>query len=215
MEKEITVGVVLGLVTREGNVRLRMRTERGSMFGENVSYRGDFELPGGGVEEKDLSKLLTPEALFAEGRREVKEELGIIVQGLPIGEPIYRTVYHFPDGKKEDWSFMIAIPSSYWLENAEMLKGAKTVDVDPRQLDVLGDIDLIVSGKKRMYRMAMAALYLFSPDTKAFSEFYLSKVKPDWKETELFYNTEEALADFRKELGVEDINISLSRGERL
>ena len=213
-EKTITVKVFLGLVTSKGKVRLVLSREKDTMLSENISSECVYGLPGGLSKEKDLSKLLTSDALFAEGHRKVFEKLGISVKGLPMGEPIYRTVYQSPDGKKEDWTFMIAIPPENWDENAETLKGVKILDVTARQLEVLGRLNFIVSGKNEMYRLAMAAIYLGGKD-RFYSSGLLTQVNIDWEEKELFYDTTGAFDDFREELGVGDSLVSLSRGEKL
>ncbi len=203
--KEITIGAFLGLVTEEGKVRLRMRTEKGSVLGKNVSYKGDFELPGGGVKQKDLNKVLTMQGLFKEAIRETKEEIGDVILGnineLIIDGPVYRAVYKFPDGKKEDWAFMIPIPPECWDEDVQILKkGAKTVDVNTWQLNVLGEIGLIVSGIKRMYRMAMAALYAYgSGPTREKAAAYLTNIQPGWRRWEFFSNGADALDAFRRQ----------------
>ena len=213
-KKTITVEVFFGLITNKGKVRLVLSREKDTMLNENISSECVYGLPGGLSKEKDLSKLLTSDALFAEGHRKVFEKLGISVKGLPMGEPIYRTVYQSPDGKKEDWTFMIAIPLKNWDENAEILKGVRTVDVDARELDVFGRFNFIISGKNEMYRMAMAAIYLGGKD-RFYSSGLLTQAKTDWEKTELFYDTTGAFDDFREELGVGDSLLSLSRGENL
>ena len=179
-----------------------MRTEKGSMLGPNISYKGDFELPGGAVEEKDLRKVLTVSGLLRESAREVKEELDILVDD-PSEFPLYRAVYIYPNGKKEDWAFMIPTPPDCWAEEAKTKR--KTVDVDPHQLDVLGELNLVLSGKKRMWRMAQAAIFAISSVAiyREMAEGLLTGVKPDWRKIEYFEDPEKALAQFRKELGLE------------
>jgi len=50
LKKPDSVGVFLGLITKGGRVRYQMRIESGSPI-TGISYKGDFELPGGGAEE--------------------------------------------------------------------------------------------------------------------------------------------------------------------
>ncbi|KPJ55463.1 hypothetical protein AMJ49_07105 [Parcubacteria bacterium DG_74_2] len=201
-EKEISIGAFRGLITSKEKLRMQMRIGEGSMFGPNVSYKGDFELPGGAVEEKDLKKVLTRLGLAEESARETEEKLGISVSGL--GEPsFYRAVYVYPNGN-EDWAFMISTPPKSWDEKVEMKR--KTIDVDPDQLDVLGELNKVVSGKKRMWRMSQGALFasnFVSMQKRQRAAELLNKVKPNWYETEHFDNVEEALARFRKELELE------------
>ena len=146
LKKPDTVGVFFGLITKEGRVRFQMRIESSSPI-TGISYKGDFELPGGGAEEKDLSKLLTPAGLFKEGVREAKEELGPVVLPLPAQFPLYWAPYENPKTNKVDWAFMIPIPPDYWDETAEVKR--KIVDLNPEHLNVLGELNLIVSGKKK------------------------------------------------------------------
>lgn len=201
MEREINVGAFRGLITTEGKVLLQMRIEEGSMFGPSVSYKGDFELPGGAVKEKDLRKVLTPKVLAQESARETEEELGIVVSG-PSEFPIYRAVYIYPERDKEDWAFMIPTSPAYWDEKAKMKR--KTVEVTPDQLDVLGELNLVVSGKKRMWRMAMGALFVSSSEPRMDSRAakLLKKVKPDWFTTEFCWYPEEALSALQRDLGL-------------
>ena len=203
MEKrEITIGAFRGLITKAGKARLQMRTEKGSVLGPNVSYKGDLELSGGAAKEQDLKKVLTISGLLQESAREVKEELGVLVLN-PSKISLYRAVYVSPDGKKEDWAFMIPTPPDCWAEEAKTKR--KTVDVDPHQLDVLGELNLVVSGKKRMWRMAQAAIFAVSSVAiyREMAEGLLTGVKPDWRKIEYFEDPEKALAQFRKELGLE------------
>lgn len=193
---KIAIGAFRGLITKAGKIRLQMRTEKGSMFGPNVSYKGDFELPGGAVKEKDLKKVLTVEGLLQESAKEVKEELGISVSD-PQKFSLYRAVHIYPDGR-EDWAFMIPTPPDCWDETAQMKR--KIVDVDPTQLYMLGELMLVVSGMKRMWRMGQGAIYAISSDetSRAEAEDMLNEVKPDWRKTEYFEDPEKALAQFQK-----------------
>lgn len=197
---DIRVGAFRGLLTSKGTLRLQMRTERGSVLGPTVSYQGDFELPGGKVKTVDLQEVLTLPVLLAESAREVKEELGIEVRD-PLAPVLYRTVFISPKGW-EDWAFVIPTPPQYWDEKAPMTR--KTVDVNPYQLRVLGELNLIVSGiGKRMWRMGQASLLFSSESTFPISaQSQLTQHKPDWHETELFLQPDKVLARLRQELGL-------------
>ena len=186
IKKPDSIGSFLGLITSEGKLRMQMRTEKSSPI-TGVSYKGDFELTGGGVKEKDLKVVLTPEGLLQEGIREAKEELGIKVT-MPETFPVYWAPYENPKTGKVDWAFMIPIGSEYWDENTKMKR--KTVDVDPNQLDVLGELNLVISGKKRMYQMGQWAIYAQSPIWSLRAAELLIEVKPDWLETEYHSDTE-------------------------
>ncbi|MBI2626161.1 MAG: hypothetical protein HYW69_01035 [Candidatus Nealsonbacteria bacterium] len=201
-----TIGVFLGLITKEGKLRLQMRTESTSITG--ISYKGDFELPGGAVKEKDLRKVLTFDGLYNEAVRRVEEDLGLVVSLSFILKGFYLTVYENPKNGKIDWAFMI--PVIDWDQKAKMKR--KTVDVNPDQLNVLGELDLIVSGKKRMWRMSQAAIYmvnlfhvgLYDDQDKFFrrAEELLTETKTDWKQTELFNSADHALKEILSGLGL-------------
>ncbi len=209
LKRPDTIGVFLGLITKEGKVRFQMRTESSSPI-TGISYKGDFELPGGGAEEKDLGKLLTLEGLLNEGIREVKEELGIVVSPPPEddsspfsgGRRIYWAPYENPKNGKIDWAFMIPIPPKYWDETAETKR--KIVDLNPVHLDVLGELNLIVSGKKRMYRMGQGAIFACSSDSlwRQKAADFLTQVKPDWREDE-YFGSIWGLEEIRRALGLE------------
>jgi len=198
-----TVGVFLGLITKKGRVRYQMRTEKWSPITE-VSHKGDFELLGGGAKEKDLSKLLTPEGLLAEAVRETQEELGIAVStDVPLAA-LYRTVFESFKTGKVDWAFAIPVFPEYWDETIEVER--KIVDLDPDDLNVLGRLNLIVSGKKRMWRMGQAAIWIAScrADWRNRAANLLTEAKPDWRPTEFFVNSREGLFNLRYEIGLEE-----------
>lgn len=196
------------MITRSGRVRYQMRTEKGSPI-TGISYKGDFELSGGRVNERDLRVVLTPEKLLEEAIRETKEELGIAVSAdftvsaNAVCCGIYRTVFTNPKDGKIDWAFAIAVPPYYWDEDAEVKR--KIIDADPDDLNVLGKLNLIVSGKKRMWRMGQAGIYLAS-DKKDYvnrAAELLTEVKLDWRQTELLLHPGTDLLQIRYGLGLE------------
>lgn len=197
-----SVGVFLGLITKEGKVRYQMRIESSSPI-TGISYKGDFELPGGGAKEKNLSELLTPEGLLEEGIREAKEELGIVVLPPPPEFSLYWAPYENPRNGKIDWVFMISILPSFWDETAEAKR--KIVDLNPKHLDVLGELNLIVSGKKRMYRMGQGAIFACSSNSLWSREAadLLTQVKPDWRKAEYHEGPKWFLKQLRKALSLE------------
>ena len=85
-----TVGAFLGLITSKGRVRYQMRIENDLIAG--ISYKGDFELPGGRVRKKDLRVVLTPDELFKAAAKRTKEEMGI-TDAVPDNIMIYRTIF--------------------------------------------------------------------------------------------------------------------------
>jgi hypothetical protein len=201
-KKPDSVGVFMGLITTEGKVRYQARIESSSPI-TGISYKEGFELPGGRAKEKDLRKLLTLKGLINEGVREVREELGLAVS-LPLQEfPLYWAPYENPQTDKVDWAFMIPVLPRFWDEAAQVKR--RKVDLDPKHLDALGDLDLIVSGKKRMYRMGQGALYACSSNALWRKEAadLLGQAKPDWREIEYHEQSERFLKQLRKALSLE------------
>lgn len=198
MGRDIRVGAFRGPLLPDGTLRMQMRIEKGSMFGPDVSYTGQLEISGGRV-KRDLGEALTLPVLLAESAREVREELGIEV-GDPVDPLIFRMVFVSPDGW-EDWAFVIPTPPECWDANVKMSR--RTVDVNPDQLKVLGELDLVLSGiGKRMWRMSQASFMRSNKEAfKDRAQHWLYEYKPDWR-TELLSNPEEALAGFRRELNL-------------
>lgn len=204
-KRRITVGVFLGLIAQDGRILFQVRTEQRSILGRHVSFTGGYELPGGGAKGNDLRKILRPEYLIQEAVRKTRQDLGPTVH--PDHDcfrevPLYRTVYR--EEEKEDWAFMI--PIQYKVPQSESLR-RKVVYLNPDELHVFADRNAIVSGKRRMWRMGEAALFLSSsnPSWRDRAAELLTQAKPDWQQTEYFENAQEALAQFRTELGIEGI----------
>ena len=199
-----TIGVFAGLLTREGKLRLQRRIEKDSLI-PGKTYEGDWELSGGRVEEKNIKKALTLEVLQAELIREVKEELGILIKFRPRPS-IYRTIYEDPEKGICDWALMIPIPGPYWDEIQDMKR--TTIDVDPSGLRELANQpkgNQLVSGwGKRMCRMGEGAFLLsYVERFVRQAKDALTEMRPNWRKAEFFENAEEALSQFRRELGSE------------
>ena len=177
---EIRVGAFRGLITSEGKLRLQARRERGSVLGPNVHYMGDFELFGG-RQEGDLAKILTVEGLCEGSERETEEEYGVpmLFNSSHSPCPFYRTVFTHPEEGWQDWAFVIPTPPIIW--NASLKPVGKAIDVDPHQLKVLGDLNIVVSGTgKRMWSMAMFCLAVGSSvqEWQVAAEQYLDEFRP-------------------------------------
>lgn len=206
MEKPTSIGVFAGLLTSAGKIRLQRRVEKGSII-PSKTFKGDWELPGGKVKERDLKKALTLDVLQKELIREVKEELGIVIMHHP-NPPLYLTIYENHEKGICDWAFMISIPTPpiYWDEKAKMKR--ETIDVNPVELRELADRpkgEQLLSGwGKRMCRMSLAAL-LRSPvdEYNQQARRDLDEVMPDWRKIEYFHDPHEDLAEIRRELGLE------------
>jgi ADP-ribose pyrophosphatase YjhB (NUDIX family) len=169
------------------------------------TYEGDYELPGGRVEEKNLKKALTLETLEIELIREVKEELGIVIVPHPA-PPLYLAVYEDPSREICDWAFMMSVPPGrpYWDENSPTKR--TTIDVSPEELRKLANEpkgqQLLSGWGKRMCRLSLGAL-LSSGNYNSEARKCLDEVKPDWRETEYLGDAFRALARLRRQLGLE------------
>jgi len=205
MERPKTIGIFAGLLTSKGKIRLQRRIEKDSII-PGKSYEGDYELPGGRVEEKDLKKALNLETLKNELILRVEKDLGIAIRPC-ILPSVYLTIFEDPSKGICDWAFMVPIPPPpfYWNENAPTKR--TTFDVSPQELYELArrpkGEQLLSGWGKRMCRMSLGAL-LDSPN-KEFglqAQRYLNGIKPDWQATEHFGAFDCLLNRFHKDLGL-------------
>ena len=186
MAKLLTnVGVFVGFLNqnKEGKILLRRRTEEGSII-PGVSFKGNWELPGGGAEEAEfVGYNYMVETAF----REAAEEVGISCGEIPFLGPLYSAFFKGPKG------YDLALVVPYGTID-EPTKG-ETTYVSPEELEALALAFLspkeakekglseatgLLSGKgKRMYLMAMTVLAKYSPNTKyrMDAEFFLRSFK--------------------------------------
>ncbi|MCH7605232.1 hypothetical protein IID24_04575 [Patescibacteria group bacterium] len=204
-ERDIRIGAFFGFLTPEGGVRLQRRTQKGSRAAPGQSYEGDWELPGGGS-ELPLEKALTLEGLDGEARRETREELGFVPTHRIVFSHLYRAVLVNEEQGFEDWAFVLPVPPHIWNPDAQMKRDV--VDVGPKELRELAlrprGNQLLSGWGKRMCRLSLGTIVASSPDGiyKAQAATMLDEIRPDWRETEFFEDAEEALAGFRRELGL-------------
>ncbi len=204
MEKPKTIGVFAGLLTREGKLRLQRRTEKDSII-PGKTYEGDYELPGGRIQEKKLEKALTLEVLGKELIQKVEEKLGIVIKLHP-NPPLYLTIYEDVERGICDWAFMIPVPSppAYWDETVRVAR--TIIDVNPEELRVLAarpkGEQLLSGWGKRMCRMSLGAT-LCSSNSRYSDEakICLNEIKPDWEKTEYSFDPEAFLEKLRKAIG--------------
>lgn len=142
-----TIGVFAGIINEEGKILLRRREEIDSITGK--SYKGDWELPGGGVVEAEK---ITYDHLVKELIREVKEEIGISISVDPMPE-MYPLLFKGPQGY--DLALVVPIRS-----NKKPSKG-ETIYVSPKELKELAEKpkgqQLLSGWGKRMCCMALKA----------------------------------------------------------
>ncbi|MDO8424627.1 MAG: NUDIX hydrolase [bacterium] len=205
MMRPKTIGVFAGLLTEEGKVRLQRRIEKDSII-PGKSYEGDWELPGGRVQEKDIKKVLTRSVLEGELIQRVKAELGINIMMVP-NSPLYLAIFEDPGKEICDWAFMITVPPGvpYWDERARVQR--TTIDVGPKELRELASKpkgEQLLSGwGKRMCRMSLGALLNSeNPDYRNFTHDYLDEINPNWYKDEFFETIPFCLAELRRKLGI-------------
>lgn len=96
MEKaKVAVGVYAGILNNGGKLLLRRRTEIESII-PGKSFKGNWELPGGGIMETKEESIPYNYAV-KELKREVEEEVGV---GISIGKmpPFYPVMFRGPAG---------------------------------------------------------------------------------------------------------------------
>lgn len=185
-EARFTVGVFAGLIGPNGKLLLRRRTEEGSII-PNQSFRGNWELPGGGVMEQD-SPQISYDLLRRELIREVIEEVDVKIDDLIRPMPPF-----YPAPFKRGNGYDLGLVTPIILEVVPIVKGDH-LWVDPDELNQLArefiaaKKDPPVEGKgllsgygKRMHCMALATLAVSNNDEYA-SQAYrtLTEIQESW-----------------------------------
>lgn len=162
----MNLGMFAGILNPEksGKLLLRRRTEIDSII-PGKSFKGNWELPGGGVMEGQLKDKVSYDWPIKELVRQVEREVGIsLVDPNPMPS-VYLTFFKLPKGGY-DLAGVVPIVAPY----DDSTKG-ETIYVSPEELEKLArefvpadkkqgkDGKGIVSGYgKRMHCMALAAL---------------------------------------------------------
>ena len=167
-EKFITaIGVFAAILNYEGGLLIRRRTlpeEEKSLISGKI-IKGDWELPGGIVEEEEMLVAGNEKGLIKALKREVKEELGLEIDiSLPLQMfPVVLVKDPFPGKVTNDIAMLIIIQPNWW----KGIPKGKTMWVVPKVLEELTKKpagEQLVSGwGKRMHRMSLIALS-HSPD---------------------------------------------------
>jgi len=158
---EVTVGVFAGIFNEEGKLLLRRRRKESTEI--PCPYEGDWELPGGTIDEENVWKIKDERIFGKELAREVMEETGLSIETsvMPILHP---AVYVDKERGKMDCAFLIPIG----IIREKPIRG-ENIYVTPKQLKELAEKplgDQLVSGwGKRMCRMALMA-FQYSPNPK-------------------------------------------------
>lgn len=171
----ITVGAYVGFMNpgfgNYGRILLVRRTRTDSII-SGQSFRGNWELPGGAVEDVEDPSAIDYNYVVQTAFAKAKEKVGIVISPLPQCGPFYSTFF-----KKENMNDLaVAIPCL----TAEEPTVGETIWVSPAELDVLAGMFIsetdaqkkglaeaegLLGGKgKRMWRMAMSILAHHSPN---------------------------------------------------
>ncbi|HOS12654.1 MAG TPA: NUDIX hydrolase [Candidatus Pacearchaeota archaeon] len=153
MAFKVSVGLFGAIFSSEGKLLIKRR-------GADESLPGDWDLPGGGIEETYVKQCLDEAIIIQELLREVREETGI---GLSYKSfPKMPAMYPAVIAGGSDWAFLINLGEVDQTPGPEYEH--KFVDIDELEKLAEGPVgNRIVSGKKRMYRLCMKAL-TFSPN---------------------------------------------------
>lgn len=179
------VGMYLGLLNlnKEGRLLLRRRVEEDSII-PGKSFKGNWELPGGAVEETDGK--VAYNYPIKEAVRETVEEVGVPVS-VPAGmQPVYLTFFKGPKGY--DLAGVVPV-----VTNQEATRG-ETIYVSPEELKVLAEAfvpadkakgqdgqGLLSGWGKRMCCMALAALtHSPNPTFSQQAKNMLAEISRDW-----------------------------------
>ena len=158
---EVTLGVFAGIFDEKGKLLLRRRKRESPEI--PCAFEGDWELPGGTIEEKNVWKIKNEKIFVQELAREVKEETGLSVETPPI-PVLHPTVYVSEKESKIDCAFLIPIG----IVREKPTKG-ENIYVSPRELKELAKRPtgqrLLSGWGKRMCRMALMA-FQYSPNLK-------------------------------------------------
>ena len=151
---QITIGLFAGIFDEDGKVLLRRRKRENPDF--PCSYEGDWELPGGTMEEENIWKGKDERVIGEELAREVGEETGLSIK-VPFMPVMYPAVYIDSERKTIDAAFILPVG----IVRERPSKG-ENIYVAPNELKELArrpEGKRVVSGwGKRMCRMALMAL---------------------------------------------------------
>jgi len=180
---KFNIGVFAGIINKtSGKLLLRRRTEEGSILPDK-SFTGNWELPGGGVQEAEK---ISYAYLSQELTREVKEELGIDVRIDPMPD-FYPAPFKGPNG------YDLALVTAIFVDNAIVPNG-DFIWVNPEELDQQAK-DFIAPKKdqgieargllsgygKRMHCMALVILMRgIRGDYAVQAEKMLTEIQSNW-----------------------------------
>ena len=151
----IAIGVFAGVFDENGRLLLRRR-ERENPATEAIPYEGDWELPGGTVEEDNVWQASSERLFGQELAREVEEETGLSIEVPPM-PVMFPAVYINKDERRVDLAFVMPVGVV-----SKRPATGQCIYVSPEELREIAarpQGEQIVSGwGARMCRMALMAL---------------------------------------------------------
>ena len=158
---EIKIGLFAGIFDENGKVLLRRRKRENPNF--PCLYEGDWELPGGTMEEENIWIGKDERFIGEELARELREEIGLLIK-VPFIPAMYPVVYIDKEKKIIDFAFIIHVG----IVRERLTKG-ENIYVNPKEIKELANQlegKRLVSGfGKRMYRMVLMAFF-HSPNSQ-------------------------------------------------
>ncbi len=170
---EISIGLFAGIFNEGGKLLLRRRNkESPEIF---CSHEGDWELPGGTMEESNILNAKDERIIGEELAREIEEETGISAS-LPIMPKMFPFMKINPENKDIDMAFLVP-----YVETIGKPTKGKNIYVSPNEIQKLAlnsKGNRLVSGfGNRMHRMALKALtYSENVEYKSEARKILSKI---------------------------------------
>lgn len=164
-----TIGLFAGIFNEEGKLLVKRRPQ-------GISLAGEWDLPGGAVEEEANAKALDERVIGRELAREVKEEVGIEISISPM-LPMFPAVLK----GGTDWAFVIVVGRTDKKPSRGEIKW-----VSPDELKELAERppgNRLVSGwGKRMCRLALMALcHSTNKDYRKKAIQYLQEIQASWE----------------------------------
>ncbi len=166
------MGLFAAIFDQQGKILIKRRPSK-------YSLPGDWDLPGGAVEEEKTSQALDERIVGEELAREVWEEIGIKISVDPM-PPMYPAILR--GGK--DWAFVI--PVGVYDNPGEGEESQEIIYVSPEEVRHLADNpqgNRIVSGwGKRMSRLILMGL-IYSPNENYQREakMLLKSIQQEWR----------------------------------
>jgi 8-oxo-dGTP pyrophosphatase MutT (NUDIX family) len=173
---EVAISVFAGIYDEDG--KLLMRRRKKEEPSTPCPYEGDWELPGGTIEEKNIWSAKDERIIGEELVREVREETGLLIEVelMPIMHP---AIYINQEKGTIDLAFMI--PIGMVKEKPTVGENIYLTPSELRELAERPEGKRLVSGwGKRMCRMALMALcYSSNPQYKVEAKRMLLEVQDE------------------------------------